>query len=299
MNDQAEVLRLKAERTRADELTCNRTHRSRETIIAVGSGKGGVGKSNIALNLALELSWRGRSTCLIDADLGMSNSTILAGVTPRYTLGHLLRDGKRIEEIITQGPLNLGIIAGANGLKELANLSNEDRIRLSRAISGFAGKWDYCVIDSGAGISENVLTFMEKADQCLVVATPEPTSMADAFGLIKVLSERRCRARISVVVNRADSVKEARNVAERLSGLSIQFLNQTVDWAGFLFEDSAVQKSVVKRSPFSAFNRNSRAAQSISRIADCVEKGIEISDIGEDSIGNKFKGWLERLFCDG
>ncbi len=294
MSDQAAALRLIAQE-RKGEAAPERA-RGRNRLIAVASGKGGVGKSNIALNLSLELAWRGRATCLFDADLGMANAGILAGVNPRRNLGHVIREGLTIEEVMTKGPMGLRIIAGANGLRESADLPEEGRKRLLRAMASFGRAWDYCVIDAGAGVSLNVTAFLESADHCLVVVTPEPTSMADAFGLLKILSERNYPGRLSLVVNRARTIREARTVAERIVELSDHFLHLGVDWAGFVLEDAVVQRAVAKRAPFSAFQRSSRPARSLVRIADSVERGIEMDTRERETVAERLTGWLERMW---
>jgi flagellar biosynthesis protein FlhG len=265
-----------------------------DQVIAVASGKGGVGKSNIALNLAIELSHRGRPSCLLDADLGLANASILAGVTPKRTLGHLLRGEARIEEILTRGPMNLGIISGCMGVAAMADLSAEDRQRLLKAFSFFDRRWEYLVLDLGAGIAANVIDFLERADRIIVVTTPEPPAMADAFGLVKALAERKSGKRISVVVNRAASITEARRTAERFADVALRYLDQTVDWGAFIMEDALVRKAVQERRPFSAFARSSRPARSIALLADRIETGRAMEDENVDA--PIWRGWIERLF---
>lgn len=299
MSDQAAALRLVARTptraTRGGVLPLSGTSRP-ERILAVASGKGGVGKSSIALNLALDLASRGRRTYLLDADFGMANAGILAGLQPRWHLGHLLSGEKTLEEIVVRGPWDLGIISGACGVSELANLSAEQRRAIGRQMAGFAAQLDYLVVDTGAGISANVTSFVQRSDQALVVATPEPTSLADAYGLIKTLHERRFAGRISVVVNRAHSIREARATGERLVELSRRYLDQPVDWAGFLLEDPSVGRAVRRRAPFSVHERRSNAARSIALLADRIEGAHSNAPDAPGTFAGKVARWFERIF---
>lgn len=269
-----------------------------ERIIAVASGKGGVGKSNIALNLGIELSLRGRITYLLDADFGMGNANILAGITPRFTLSHLIQKGMSVEEVVTNGPGGLRIIPGVSGNARVANLSVEQRRLLCRGLAGLKERADYLVMDVGAGISQNVISFLEKADEAIVVVIPEPTSMADAYGLIKSLVERSFASPISIVVNRARSIGEAKMTADRMIALTMQYLEQPVRWGGFLLEDSAVGGAVLSRRPFSAFKRSSLAAKSVGLIADRIERrALEIEE-RDFKIPASWgvRRWFERVF---
>ncbi|MBL4889288.1 MAG: P-loop NTPase [Candidatus Lindowbacteria bacterium] len=291
--DQAEELRRLIPKQKAD-FGGTRPER----IIAIGSGKGGVGKSNIALNLGIELSMRGYSTYILDADFGLANVNILAGVTPKFTLSHLLQKGRSVEDLIIKGPGGLRIIPGASGNTRIANLNREERQILCRNLSDLKGHVDYLIMDVGAGISQNVISFLEKADEALVVVTPEPTSMADAYGLIKALSERSFGETISLVVNRAQNIKEAKMTADKMKYLAMQYLEQPVTWGGFLLEDSVIRRAVRQRKPFSAFNRPSIAARSVSLIADRIDNRpviFETADIGATASW-KMKRWFERVF---
>lgn len=296
MTDQAAALRLISRRREPERAYAP------QRVVAVGSGKGGVGKSNIALNLAIELSSRGRPTCLFDADLGLANACILAGVTPRLTLAHILKGDHSVDEIVTPGPMGLGIIAGLNGVAEMANMTREQRMRLQRAVDSFGREWDYLVIDTGAGIAQNVIAFLERSDHALVVLTPEPTSMADAFGLIKALSERNYDGKISVVVNRAATIQEAREAANKMVSVTRQFLHREIDWAGFLLEDPAVARAVKSRTPFVTMARAGRAARSVALLCDKVEacwRGPGSGGgerFGAAANGGRVRGWFERLF---
>lgn len=296
MSDQAAALRLVPAPADREGRAEAAGEKRPERILAVASGKGGVGKSSIALNLALDLARRGRLTYLLDADFGMANAGILAGIQPRWHMGHLLSGERTIEEIVARGPWDLGILSGASGLEELANLSADQRRLLGRQMSGFQARLDYLVVDTGAGISSNVISFVLRADQALVVATPEPTSLADAYGLIKTLHERRFPGRISVVVNRAQSIREARATGERLVELSRRYLDRAVDWAGFVLEDPAVGRAVRKRAPFVVYDPSSTASRSVALLADRIESGSAAPPLATDGPVQRITRWFERLF---
>jgi len=303
--DQAAKLRLIAGK-RSGHAGALHGHRP-ERIIAIGSGKGGVGKSNIALNVAIELSRRSRRVCLFDADLGMANAHILAGVTPRRTLAHCFRGDCDLSEVVTNGPRGIGLICGSNGMIEIADLPAARRAKLCDAMMNLRYDFEFLLIDAGAGIASNVLAFMENADQAIIVVTPEPTSMADAYGMIKALNRRAYAGRVSIVVNRAASVGEARMISEKMISLSMQFLNQAVDGVGFLLEDPVVVRAVRTQKPFVDVDASSRASRSIARIVDRLEEApesdeyrpaaSEISDPqGSETRQGRISKWLTRLF---
>lgn len=291
MADQAATLRLLA--SRRDEPSA---HHRPERIVAIGSGKGGVGKSNVSLNLAIELSVRGNSVCLIDADLGMANIGILAGVSPRYTLTHHLERGVPVEEILVDGPGGVKILPGSHGSGRMADLTAEQRDRLGRSFSLLPRPFDFLVVDVGAGISQNVTGFMERADDAMIVVTPEPTSMADAYGLIKVLAGRSCRAALSLVVNRAASITQAKGTADRIRALSMEYLEQPVSWAGFLLEDKTVSAAVLSRRPFTVTSRHSHASRSVALIADRLIRSGDAADEYRER-REPARSWFSRIFA--
>lgn len=269
---------------------------SAERIIGIASGKGGVGKSNLALNLAVDLQSRGNSVFLLDVDLGMANIGILAGVNTGASLTHVVRRARTIEEVIVEGPGGIRIIPGSSGTAAMADLSAEQRQVLLAALSGIEERADYLVIDHGAGVSKNVLDFLVRTDEALVVATTEPTSVADAYGMIKALTERQFEGVISVVINRAPSVAEAKAVAQRLVGLSGHFLKREVHWGGFMLEEKIVGKAVLERRPFVLLEEKGRAARAVSLIADRLEKrSFELSLDEKAFEGSGVRRWFERI----
>ena len=209
-----------------------------------------MGKSNIGINLAHALMNEGAEVLLLDADLGLANADILLGTVPPYHLGHLLLGKRGIRELIHRTPSGLKLIAGGSGIQELANLSATELRRFVSAISELDGEADYLIVDTGAGLSNTVLEFVLAADLVLVVTTPEPTSMADAYATIKTLAGRSPSADIRVVINQAEQAAEASAAAERLVMTARSFLGLTLGHLGSVPRDPHVWQAVRQQTPF-------------------------------------------------
>jgi flagellar biosynthesis protein FlhG len=229
-----------------NQLSC----RQRSTkVIAVTSGKGGVGKTTLSVNLAVALAGRGRRVLLFDADLGMANVHIFAGVTPRSTLLDFVEGRCALAQILTAGPGGVQIACGASGVAGLADLSDRVVTALGRELVGVAGDFDHLVIDTGAGISAQVLHFLMLAHEILVVTTPNLAAILDAYGVVKVAREARMAGRISVIVNQAADETEAGATFDRLSGCARRFLQYSPSSLGFLSRDAAVEAANQSRQP--------------------------------------------------
>ncbi|MGI9013155.1 MAG: MinD/ParA family protein [Phycisphaerales bacterium] len=218
--------------------------------IAVTSGKGGVGKSNVAVNLAAAFAARGCRVCLIDGDLGLANADVLCNLTPRKTLDDVVYGRCKLGEAILAAPGGFHLLAGASGVARMANLTPEQQGDLVRRMTALEKVVDVILIDTGAGISRSVLDFNAAAHDVLVVVTPEPPSITDSYGLIKALAKQRSVARMHVIVNQARSEGEARSVFRRLDHVSRTFLQRPLAYAGHVPEDSAVRDCVRQRVPF-------------------------------------------------
>lgn len=219
-------------------------------IIAIASGKGGVGKTNIAVNLAIALSRLGRRVVLVDADLGTANADVLLNVQSPYDLSHVIRGERTIDEIAV--PLDAGprLIRGASGLSSAADLDHFERQRLIEQLVRLERRSDYLLIDCGAGISRNVAAFAQAADELLVVTTPEPTALTDAYALVKVLAHTGELPSIGLVVNQAASLREAQLVADRVGGVAARFLGLCLDAHGHILRDEHVLQAVRQRVAF-------------------------------------------------
>ena len=275
MEDQASELRAmfgkNGSNTGNTGTTSNKPHKTR--IIAVTSGKGGVGKSNISVNLAIAFAQTGKKVVLIDGDLGMANVNVLLGITPKANLLDVLNKKKKMSDIILNTELGIQIIAGANGFSTIANLNEEQRNFFAEEFTTLSS-FDVIIIDTGAGVSENVLRFIEAADEAYVVTTPEPTAITDAYGLIKIIATEFSNSQIvmKLIVNKVHSADEGKRIAERIITIVAQFLNAPVEYLGFIYDDSVVTSSVLRQKPFMVSQPSSKAAMCIKHIVGRIDK---------------------------
>lgn len=265
-------------------------HKTR--IIAITSGKGGVGKSNIAVNMAIAYAQQGKKVILIDGDLGMANVNVLLNIVPQYNLMQVIQRQKNMQEIITDTEFGIKFIAGANGFSRIANLNVEELDYFAKQFS-MLGNADIILIDTGAGIANNVLQFVAAADEVYVVTTPEPTAITDAYGIIKIITTELVdrRTNIKLLVNRVHSADEGKRISERIINIVAQFLNYKVDYIGFVYDDPVVQASVIRQKPFIVVNPTSKPAQCIKHIVGRIEK----SDNGtSEGVSNFLKKFLRK-----
>jgi len=248
--------------------------RPRASVIAVTSGKGGVGKSNIAVNLAVQLASAGKSVVLLDADLGLANADVLCNIDLPFNLAHVIARKKELREVMVKGPGGFKLIGGASGLARMADLSDDDRQRLVGALAELELQADVILIDTGAGISPNVLSFTRAADHVLVVTTPEPTAITDAYAVVKVISRDGAVHRVSLLVNQVRAPAEAKIVYDRIAKVARQFLNISVFDAGYIPADDNVPLSVRRRVPFSLAFPRTPASQSVAHLAIRLEQGV-------------------------
>ncbi|MGB9885502.1 MAG: MinD/ParA family protein [Moorellales bacterium] len=235
--------------------------------LAVTSGKGGVGKTSLVVNLALALGLRGRRVVVLDGDLGLANVDVMLGLCPRYSLYEVLRGECRLEDVILEGPANLRLIPAGSGIAELADMDGNQRLRLVDTLRRSVAGAEFLLIDTGAGIGRGVVSLLSAADEVIVVLTPEPTSLADAYALIKVLSENRLHPWVNLVVNRVGNATEAQQVVRRLSMVVQRFLDIELRYWGFVYDDPAVAKSIARQQPLMLSFPHSRAAQQYRYLA--------------------------------
>lgn len=271
--------------------------RRRASVVAVTSGKGGVGKSNIAVNLAILLSSAGKEVVLLDADLGLANADVLCNIDLPANLSHVISRKRELKDVLVKGPGGFSLIGGASGLARMADLSDDDRQRLVDALEVLEEKADIILIDTGAGISPNVLTFTRAADHVLVVTTPEPTAITDAYAVIKVITRRESafpddNRRISLLVNQARSPGEARVVYERIAKVARQFLNVAVYDAGFLPADEQIPAAVRKRQPFVLASPRCPASLSITQLAMRLQQGVVATTPLQAGFFNRMSRWF-------
>lgn len=234
-------------------------------LLAITSGKGGVGKTNFTINLGIALSNANKRVSIIDADIGLGNIDVVLGLIPKFTLANVIRNELNILDIIVKGPNDINIVAGGSGIIDLINLSQEQIENLVSNLYLLNQCSDYILIDTGAGINNSVLSFIEAADEVIVVVTPEPTSITDAYALIKNI--KRDKKSVKLVLNRIESSKEGHEVFDKINSATRKFLNFEVEKLGFIYEDSAVRKSVKEQKPFILKFPNSVASKGIDSVA--------------------------------
>jgi flagellar biosynthesis protein FlhG len=222
---------------------------SAATVLAVASGKGGVGKTNIAVNLALCLAAAKRRVLLLDADMSLGNVDLVMNLHGKYNLSHVVSGRKRLEDIIQAGPKGLRVICGASGLERLADISTGEQHRLIEDLCRLQGETDTILIDTAAGISHMVVGFCLAADRVLVVTTPEATAMTDAYGMIKVLVRKGYHGPIGLIVNMARGSDEGRQTYLRIAGVARRFLQTNLCYAGTLLKDERLCAAVRARTP--------------------------------------------------
>ena len=267
--------------------------RSDTRIITVTSGKGGVGKSNFTLNFALALQAKGYKVLVFDADIGLANIDVLMGVTPKYNLYHLLKREKTIWDIIQKGYNDLEFIAGGSGFSDLVRLSDAELDYFSEQISQLNGYADYIFFDTGAGLSKETMKFIVASMETIVVTTPEPTSITDAYAIIKMVHSMNDDVRFRLVVNRVSEWREGQMTAEKISLVAKRFLNLDIPTLGYMLDDSSVPKAVKRQIPFSIAYPNSLAAKGIEQMAQRFVSGQDVSDDPRPNEG--VKGFLNKM----
>lgn len=273
MNNQADSLRLIVKQMK-NSLQAQ-IHRDNKVtrVITVSSGKGGVGKSNLSLNLALALTDFKQKVMLLDADLGLANIDVILGIAPVYNLFNVINGEKSISEILVEGPNGLSIIPGGSGMQELANLKDWQLENFLTKLTRMEGKADYLLIDTGAGLSQQVLSFALAADELILVTTSEPTAITDAYGFIKTLCQQKYTGRIYLIVNRVLSPNDAVVVYNKLKIAVNRFLKVNIEFLGYVAEDTKVRQAVQEQKAFLITYPQSLASQNIyaiaAKLSDC------------------------------
>ncbi|MEX2673569.1 MAG: MinD/ParA family protein [Phycisphaeraceae bacterium] len=244
----------------------------RARIMAVTSGKGGVGKTNLSVNLAVRLATMGRRVVLLDADLGLANADVLLNLSIRANLAHVIAGRKNIDQAMVEAPGGFTLVPGASGLAQMANLAPDERRRLMAMMRDLATNHDLVIIDTGAGIGPNVLSFLLAADELLVVTTPEPTSITDAYALIKAVARQRENIPVSLLVNMVRDRAEGRQVYERINAVCKRFLNMTLSDAGHVVSDARVPQGVRRRTPFIIDTPDAPASLCIGQLAHKLDR---------------------------
>jgi len=262
MNDQAQRLREMVQGRAAPGRRNDRKNR----IITITSGKGGVGKTNVTVNLALELQKQGQQVLVLDADFGLANVDVLLGITPKYNLSHVIKGAKSILEVIEEGPYGLKFISGGSGIQELIHLKEEELEGFIGRMRLLEGEADVILVDTGAGVSPNVMRLVLSSDEVILVTTPEPTAIMDSYALVKLAVSENPKIRIRLLVNKAETRREGEELLERFRAVTRDFLKVELDGLGYMVYDQAVLKAVKAQEPFSLRYPHSTPSRNIQMI---------------------------------
>ena len=296
MGDQADGLRLlmKEIHKTADNTGGNHDTAQKTRIIAVTSGKGGVGKTNVATNMGIAYAQMGKKVIVLDADLGLANVNVIMNVIPQYNLYHVIKKQKKLSEIIIDTEYGIKLIVGASGFAKIANMGKAERNEFINEMYTLSDV-DIIIIDTSAGVSKNVLSFVAAADEVVIITTSEPTAITDAYGIIKVIATEvdNMNLNLKMIINRVDSAAEGKRIADRMINIAAQFLNLKIEYLGFIYNDPLVTKAVLKQKPFIIAEPNGKAASCLKHIVSRMEKN-EIPETGSE--GGGFARFIKKLF---
>lgn len=261
--DQAEQLRNIIKKQSLDKKVAR--------VITVTSGKGGVGKSSVSVNLGIQLSKLGKKVVIIDADFGLANVEVMLGIRPKYNLADLIFYGKTIEDIVTPGPHDIGFISGGSGIQELTNITKEQINYLTTKLGALDEIADIVIIDTGAGITDSVIEFVMASNEVLLVTTPEPTSLTDSYALLKTLHKKvefsTQNTVIKMIANRVSSYEEGTQLYSKLNLVVDRFLDFKIEYLGAVPHDNTVSKAIMQQKPYSMVYPNSPSSKAIVELA--------------------------------
>ena len=267
-------------------------------VITVTSGKGGVGKSNLSVNLAIQFRKMGKRVVIFDADFGLANVEVMFGAIPKHNLSDLIYRNMSIEEIITEGPMEIGFISGGSGILGLNNLTKEQIQYLVKSMDELSAITDIIIVDTGAGISDSVLEFVLASPEVVLVTTPDPSSLTDSYSLLKAVHHHpefaKQKNRISVVSNRVNNQEEGKLLFDKLDSVVKQFLEGEIRYLGAIPQDTALERAVRQQKPVSLATPNSRSAEAFESVANAIINGTEESVPGKWGITKLFSKFINR-----
>ncbi len=254
--------------------TVVKENEKKSRIITVTSGKGGVGKTSVSINLAIQFRLQGKSVIIFDADFGLANIEVMIGAIPKYNLSDLIYRGKDLNDIIMKGPMDIGFISGGSGISGFGDLTKDQLTYLVYKIKELESMADIIIIDTGAGISSAVMDFVVVSNEVILVTTPEPTSITDSYSLLKALNKRddfdKSQNHIKIVANRVRSYEEGANLYNKLNVVVNKFLNFNIEFLGIIENDDNMSKAVIQQKPISMAYPNSKGAKSFKKISDTL-----------------------------
>ncbi len=266
-------------------------------VITVTSGKGGVGKSNVSVNLAIQLSRLGKKVVILDADFGLANIEVMLGLRPKYNLADMMFHGKSVQDILTPGPEEIGFISGGSGIMELVNMDKDQIQSLIMTMYDLDQVADIVLIDTGAGISDAVIDLVMCSTEVLLVATPEPTSITDAYALLKTMRRQVSfdsdKMTVRMIGNRVHSYEESKELYYKLNTVSRKFLQMDMEYMGAIPEDMKLQNAVRKQQPVSIVFPDAPASRALMELATVLVNGTGIEQV-KSSRG--LSGLLARMF---
>jgi flagellar biosynthesis protein FlhG len=260
-------------RLRRDNRSQSSSSQTKPRVIAITSGKGGVGKTNAVGNVAIACQRMGKKVLIFDADLGLANIDIIFGLNPKHTIAEVIKGEKGLSQIIVTGPEGVAVMPASSGVQELVHLTEGQKINLLNEFDTLNNNFDILLIDTGAGISSNVIYFNLAAQERIVIVTPEPTSITDAYALMKVMFREHGTKSFLLLVNMVEDEKEARSVYQNLSKVVARFMGGiSIDYAGFIPWDSCLQESVTRREPVVCCYPESSSSKSFKELAHYLVK---------------------------
>ena len=264
-------------------MKCGIMNKSSLRVLAVSSGKGGVGKTTIVANLACALSKRGKKVLVVDTDLGLNNIDILLGLTSKKHIGHVLSGKSNVEDIILHGPEGIHVLPAGNGLQELTQLEPEKKMTLMDELDRISGDYEFLIFDTSAGISSNVTFFCSAAHEIFLIATTEPTSLTDVYALMKVLHTKHSQKHFRLIINSVSSEREAQGVYRNLTAVADRFLNGVyVEYLGYILRDPNVSKAIRQQKAFLEIYPFSKFSRCMNELAEKILKEKPKSLSGED-----------------
>lgn len=292
MLDQAQRLRQMAvenDKNNMSSIANNSNNPNKPRIITVTSGKGGVGKSNIVVNLAIALQKMGKKVMIFDADIGMGNDDIIMGCSSRYNVFDVISKGKEIEEVVLTGPFGVKLLAGGSALTKVEDLTQEQRDLFLNKLTALTG-FDYIIMDTGAGVNKSVLGFIACSEDLVIVTTPEPTSLTDAYSLLKAVKHFNIKDSAKVIINRSLDNNEAIMTYNKFNNAVTKFLSMKLEYLGQIGEDKKLSYAVRQQQPVIISYPSSQVAQDINSIA------IKIEGIKEKASGMGLEGLFKKIF---
>ena len=290
MLDQAERLRRMVKGESGLDESNSKEQDPKTKIITVTSGKGGVGKSNFVVNIAIALQREGKKVLIFDADLGMGNDDVLMGIYPKYSVFDVIK-GKDIEDIVIEGPEGVKLLPGGSGLNQIEDLEQHERDEFLKKLESLLG-FDYILMDTGAGINKSVLAFMACSDEVIILTTPEPTSLTDAYSLVKAADHFKIKNKAKVVVNKAFDLDEGKQTFNKFKMAVDRFLSVEVTYLGCILDDRKLVQSVKDQKPVVIAHPYSDASKSVNIICH----NLINEEIGDTNIKSTAKGLFKKIF---